>query len=72
MRPAPTKQDVERAISTIEESRMTHVRWAEWRRRGHGTDEDHQLIGDLAWHEEAIAGYDHVLTVLRATREFAR
>lgn len=57
---------ISRAIAIIEESRQTHVRWADWRRKGNGTDTDHEMIGDLEWHENAIRDYDHVLAVLRA------
>ena len=61
--------DIQRAIAIIEDSRQTHVNWAEWRRKGNGTDTDHEMIGDLEWHEAAIRDYDHVLAVLRASQE---
>ena len=61
--------DLDRAIAIIEESRQTHVNWAEWRRKGNGTDTDHEMIGDLEWHEAAIRDYDHVLAVLLASQE---
>jgi hypothetical protein len=58
--------DIQRAIAIIEDSRQTHVNWADWRRKGNGTDTDHEMIGDLEWHENAIRDYDHVLAVLRS------
>ena len=61
--------DIQRAIAIIEDSRQTHVNWAEWRRKGNGTDTDHEMIGDLEWHEAAIRDYDHVLAVLLASQE---
>ena len=60
----PSGADIRRAIAIVEDSRLTHVHWADWRSKGHGTDEDHDLIGDLAYHEAAIRSYDHVLAVL--------
>jgi len=56
------REEVLTAIATVEDSRQTHVNWAEWRRRGNGGDE---MAGDLKHHEDAIAGYDQVLDVLR-------
>lgn len=62
------RRDINRAIDTVEDSRRTHVHWAEWRRRG-GKGDD--MAGDLAHHEQAIRDYDQVLEVLRAARELA-
>ena len=61
----PATADIERAIAIVTDSRSTHVHWRDWRRAGHGTEEDHEMVGDRSFHEEAIAGYDHVLRVLR-------
>lgn len=62
-------EDVDEAMKVIRSSRQTHVHWAEWRRKGHGTDQDHEMIGDLEWHEDAIRDYDLVLRVLRSYRD---
>ena len=62
----PSGDDIDRAVAVVESSRLTHVHWAEWRRNG-GTGDD--MAGDLEHHEEAIRGYDHVLTVLRQARQ---
>ncbi len=66
-----TNEAVDRAIAIVTSSRQTHVNWAEWRREGHGTDEDHEMVGDLAYHEAAIQDYDHVLALLRTVKRSA-
>ena len=58
--------DFDHAIAAAEANRLTHVHWRDWRRKGHGTDEDHELVGDIAHHEEAIAEYDMILACLHA------
>ena len=60
--------DVDHAITVINDSHETHVHWATWRREGHGTGEDHEMIGDLAYHEKAIADYARVLNLLAVVR----
>ena len=60
--------DFDRAIAAAESNRLTHVHWRDWRAKGHGTDEDHEMVGDQAHHEEAIAEYDVILGCLRTAR----
>jgi hypothetical protein len=60
--------DFDRGIAAAESNRLTHVHWRDWRAKGHGTDEDHEMVGDQAHHEEAIAEYDVILRCLRAAR----
>jgi hypothetical protein len=64
----PRAEDFDRAIAAAESNRLTHVHWRDWRAKGHGTDEDHEMVGDQAHHEEAIAEYDVILRCLRAAR----
>lgn len=66
--PFVSRGDLDRAIAIVQDSRTSHVHWRDWRLAGHGTDEDHEMVGDLAYHEGAIADYDHVLRVLGAAR----
>ena len=54
--------DIERAIETIEDSRTTHVHWAEYRARGGADDPG---AGDEAHHRRCLVEYDHVLVALR-------
>ncbi len=61
----PTPEDVTKAIAIIEDSRRTHVEWAEWLERSPLRREDGH-VGDLDHHRRCIADYDHVLAVLRA------
>lgn len=66
------------AIARVEKSRQTHVEWREhWHKyEAHtcsetpcpweaGYADEQAIAGDVAHQEEAIAGYDTVLTVLR-------
>jgi hypothetical protein len=64
----PSGDDIEGLPRILDGGDGPDVRWAEWRRKGNGTDGDHELIGDLEWHENAIRDYDHVLTVLAEAR----
>lgn len=53
---------IREAIDIVEDSRQSHVLWADHLRRGgHGPAE----VGDQAFHEDTIEGYDKVLDVLR-------
>lgn len=59
----------ERAIAIIEDSRRTHVEWLVYLAK-HGDDlrPYEEIAGDATHHREAVAGYDHVLEVLRSAR----
>lgn len=62
--------DREAAIARIEESRATHVLWADyWKAIGgcscEGCEKTAGIAGDADHHRECIAGYDNVLEVLR-------
>lgn len=64
----PTDEDVARAIAIIEDSRRTHVEWAEWQE---ATPDWRSKVepsspGEPEHHRRCIAEYDHVLAVLRA------
>lgn len=62
----PTRADVDRAIAVVENSRRTHVEWAEFIESGQTWTPSPDHVGDVEHHRECIVGYDHVLTVLRA------
>lgn len=60
------EQQIDDAIAIIEESRRSHASWIEWYRQRPEEEGKHaETCGDRKWHEEAIAGYDRVLEVLR-------
>lgn len=52
-----------RAIRLLREMRETHVHWADYLRGG--GELEHEMIGDLAHHEECIRGYDEILKFVR-------
>lgn len=56
----PAPPDV---VAFIVHVRGTHVEWMEFLERGGEIDTD--VVGDIAHHEECIAGYDAVLAYLR-------
>ena len=58
-----TRQGIQRAIETIEFSRKTHIDWADWLAKGN--KEGSSYLDNEEFHREAIAGYGHVLAVLK-------
>lgn len=72
---ADVNPDVKTAISTVEDSRRTHVEWRDWwiktLAEGHTekcceeTRQAARLAGELVHQEACIAGYDNVLACLR-------
>lgn len=62
----PTRREVDEAIATVADSRSTHVNWRDKLKAG--MEEPHPSIGDVAWHQACIDGYDQVLDVLRRAR----
>lgn len=66
---APTTEEIERAIAIVETSRATHVDWKAWQDRTPDWREwvkkEPESPGTPEHHEEVIAEYDHVLSVLR-------
>lgn len=51
-------------VAFIDHVRDTHVQWIEFLERGGEADTDQ--VGDIAHHEECIAGYDAVLAYLQS------
>lgn len=65
--PLPGKEEVERAIATVADSRRSHETWLIWYERNPADEQKHaETCGDAAWHRQCIAGYDQVLAVLGA------
>lgn len=64
-----TPEDIQRAIDVVENSRRTHVEWGAWLKENPDAALEPRpqvdVAGDIAHHDECIAGYDHVLKVLR-------
>lgn len=62
---------IEEAISVIQESRATHVVWAEYLEDPDNTTEPDVLIavGRPAFHHECVERYDGVLEVLHRFRK---
>jgi hypothetical protein len=69
------REDVERAIATIEFSRRTHVEWADYLEANPEAAREPQpqedIAGSVKHHRDCIEGYDHVLAVLRSFKEAA-
>lgn len=77
----PSRDDVDAAISRIEESRQTHALWLDywdelaahrcgdpcvWGDHVASDATEASIAGDREHQEAAIAGYDHVLDILRS------
>lgn len=62
----PSVEDVQRAIATVENSRRTHVEWATFIESGATWEPTADHVGDVQHHLQCIAGYDHVIAVLRS------
>jgi hypothetical protein len=65
----PDRHDIAKAIAIIEDSRRTHVEWAEWQEATPDWQAHVEPTspGEPEHHRRAIADYDHVLSVLRAS-----
>lgn len=59
---------VKRAIAIVEDSRRTHVEWAEWQEATPDwkSKVEPSSPGEPEHHRRCISEYDHVLSVLRA------
>lgn len=56
-----TTKRIEGSIATLEESRLSHMHWAQYRAQG---GEEDSGAGDEAFHRQAMADYDQVLELL--------
>jgi hypothetical protein len=63
---ALSRDEIAEAMATIHDSRATHVAWRDKLKAG--LEKPHEAIGDIAWHQACIDGYDQVLDVLRRVR----
>ena len=69
----PTADEVERAIAIVEDSRRTHVEWAEWQEATPNWQSQVEPTspGEPAHHRRCISEYDEVLSVLRRVAPLA-
>lgn len=60
------KEDVQKAIAIVQDSRRSHETWLIWYDQ-HPEDEVKysSTCGDKKWHHDAIAGYDFVIGLLK-------
>ena len=69
MSSACSKDDIEKAIEIIKDSRRSHETWLIWYEREPAGEAEHAATcGDSDWHRKCIAGYDHVLSVLERVK----
>ena len=61
-----SRERIAKAIEIVSESRRSHETWIAWYKQQPGEEAKHAgTCGDVAWHQQCIEGYDHVLDVLR-------